>query len=180
MRDGNREGGRKEGFSLLEIMIVIAILGTLAALAVSSFMELNEKYRVESETKQFYADIMDIRGRAMQRNRYYFVRIKTNQLGYETYEDSNPAPDGNRSYDAGVDNQVVNVTIKHTMTPVLPGGATNFEFNIHGIASVTGYVRLATSAGSTARPDYDCITIRETRIKMGQYSNGGGGTCVEK
>jgi len=56
-------------------------------------------------------------------------------------------------------------------------GGGNFSFNRNGIASVTGTGTIRLS--STTLPDYDCITIQATRIKMGQY-NAAGNTCVEK
>lgn|SRR5512146_797762 len=152
-------------------MIALAILGILVVLGVSTFEGMNEKYRVEREVKQFYADLMDVRGRAMQRNRFYFVNVMPN--GYATYEDCNPAPDGDCNYEAGLDNQVTGVTVAHTITTTLLGGTTNFAFNRNGIATDTGTIRFS----STAKPDYDCITIKETRIKMGQWN---GATCDEK
>jgi type IV fimbrial biogenesis protein FimT len=159
------------GFTLMEILITIAILGILAVIAVGNFGGINEKYKVEAETKQLYADLMDARGRAMQRNRMFFVRFSGTR--YATYEDTNTAPDGNGVWDNTADTRVANVTVAHTITTALPGGANAFEFNRNGIASVTGNIRFS----STASPDYDCITILPTRIKMGKYS---GGVCVEK
>jgi prepilin-type N-terminal cleavage/methylation domain-containing protein len=156
------------GFTLVEILITIAILGILVVIAVGNFEGLNEKYKVEAETKQLYADLMDARGRAMQRNRMFFVRFSG--TGYATYEDTNTPPDGNEVWDNTADTRVANVTVAHAITTALPGG---FEFNRNGIASVTGDIRFS----STATPDYDCITIRPTRIKMGRYI---GGVCVEK
>jgi Tfp pilus assembly protein FimT len=150
----------------VEILVVVSIIGILAALAVSSFLAVSEKYKVEAETKQLYADLMDVRGRAVQRNRFYFIRF-TPPNGYATYEDSNPSPDGDGSLNGG-DKQVVSVTVKHAIT------AVNFDFNRKGIATTTGTIRF--SSPSTVNPDYDCITILETRIKMGQWN----GACIEK
>lgn len=167
---GDNESRR--GFTLVEILIAIAILGILAVLAVGNFGGMNEKYKVEAETKQFYADIMDARGRAMQRNRWSFVRITTN--GYMTYEDR-PLPDGDGAFDNTVDALATSVTVRHAISTALAGGDPNFEFNRNGIANDNGTIRFV----STAQPDYDCITINPTRIKMGQY-NVGTGMCDEK
>jgi hypothetical protein len=65
------------------------------------------------------------------------------------------------------------VTVKHTITPT--AGLSVFRFNRDGIASSTGTIRLS----STALPDYDCITVNATGIKMGQI-NATDNTCVEK
>jgi prepilin-type N-terminal cleavage/methylation domain-containing protein len=156
------------GFTLVEILIALAIVGIVVMLATSTFQGMMEKYRVEGETKQMFADLMDVRGRAMQRNRSFFVQINTND--YKLYEDTDPTPDGDGVLDNTADTPVANVNVRHEM---YPGGLSGFRFNRNGIASVTGTIRLS----STAQPDYDCITVRETRIKMGKWN---GTTCDEK
>ena len=161
------------GFTLLEIMIVIAILGILVVVVANDFRGFNEKYKVEAETKQLYADLMDARGRAMQRNRWFFVRIASTGYGYGTYEDSSPAPDGDGSLDNTADTLVTSMTVGHAINTNLAGG-NDFGFNRNGIANDNGTIKFV----STAQPDYNCITILPTRIKMGQYI--GGGDCVEK
>lgn len=162
--------GERGGFTLVEIMITLAILGIVVVIAVSKFQGMMEKYRVEGETKQMFADLMDARGRAMQRNRAYFVQINAN--GYNTFEDTSPAPDGNGSLELANDTLVASATVHHTITTT-PGGLSNFRFNRNGISEVTGFIRVS----STAQPDYDCITVNATRIKMGQIN---AGTCVER
>ena len=163
------------GFTLVEILIALAILGILLVMSVSTFQGMNEKYRVEAETKQLYADLMEARGRAVQRNRVHFVRLSVGGNVYATYDDTNTPPDGNGAFDNAVDSQIANAVMTHAVATNLPvaGGVASFEFNRNGIASSAGYIRLS----STAQADYDCITIVPTRIKMGQFN---GGNCVEK
>lgn len=162
----------RAGFTLVEILITLAILGILVAMAIGNFGGVNDKYKVEAETKQLYADLMDARGRAMQRNRASFVRI--NSVVYQTFEDTSPAPDGDGSLQQGVDTGIASVTVSHAIDASNIGAAPLvFNFNRNGIASVTGYLRFS----SNASPDYDCITINPTRIKMGKFT---GGACVEK
>jgi len=172
---GRRSPAGRDGFSLVEVLIVVAIVGFLALIAASTFRGLIEKYRVEGETKQLHADLMEARARAMQRNRIHFVRIGTDGLGYRTYDDTSPAPDGNGTFDNNADTIVANRTVGHQITSTVTGGGLNFAFNRNGIATETGDIRFA----STEKPDYDCITVRSTRIKMGVYDTGTG-TCNEK
>jgi len=164
--------GIQGGFTLVEILITLVILGILLVLAVGNFRGMNEKYKVEAETKQLYADLMDARGRAMQRDRVFFVQINGND--YQTYEDTSPAPDGDGALQ-NTDTLAVNVKVSHTVVTGNIAVPLSFTFNRNGIASVTGFIRFS----STAKPDYDCIWIRSTRIKMGQY-NATGNTCAEK
>jgi len=160
------------GFTLVEILITIAILGILLVIGVSNLRGFNEKYKVEAETKQLFADMMDARGRAMQRNRVAFVRVNGND--YQTYEDTSPAPDGDGALQ-NTDTLITDAKVSHAIATgniVVP---LSFNFNRNGIASVAGFIRFS----STAQPDYDCISIGATRIKMGQY-NATGNTCAEK
>jgi len=159
------------GFSLVELLVTLAVLTILLTMAVTTFRGLDEKYDVESETKQLFSDLMEGRARASQRYRVVFVQLAGN--GYSTHEDTFTAPDGNGSLEPGSDTRVANVAVRHQLEANLDGGVTSFEFDRNGIASVSGYVRFA----STVIPDYDCITIKPTRIKMGRFS---GGACVGK
>lgn len=154
----------------MEILVVVAIFGFLATMAVTSFLAMSEKYKVEAETKQLYADLMDVRGRAAQRNLFYHVQIKAGGSGYETYEDRFPTLEGDDDIGNGANFQVANVNVNHAIDPV-----TTFTFNRNGIPNVTDNLVLSSAANA----DYDCITIRETRIKMGKRV-GTGRVCVEK
>lgn len=164
-----------DGFTTVELLIAIAIVTILTWIAVDTFRGLREKYRVEGETKQLHADLMELRARAIQRNRFHFARIAPGGLGYATYEDTNPPPDGNGAFDNTADAIVANRAVYHAITPALTGGSWNITFNRNGIAMEAGYIQVS----STGKPDYDCITVSATRIKMGVF-NTGTGTCNEK
>ena len=170
----------RDGITLVEIAIAVAILGILAALAITSFGEMREKYAIETETKNFYAAMMEARGRASQRSRHHFVRITSG--GFAVFEDTGPSPDGDGAYVSGADNQVINETTKHAIAAfLLPASATgdNVIFDRRGISNVTGYVRFANTPGSSANPDYNCVTIRETRLRTGKM-NATDNNCIEK
>jgi len=158
------------GMTLVELMTVVAILGVLVVILAFSFQGWIAKYKVEDQTKRLYADITDARARAMQKKRMTFVELAvlaTNR--YRTFEDTNTAPDGNGTLEAAADTGVADTTTAYTITPA----AMTFSFSREGLASFTGTIQLV----STLSPDYDCITIQPTRIRIGRFN---GAICQEK
>ena len=61
------------GLTLVEMVTVVAILGVLVIALAFSFQGWLAKYKVEDETKRFYADLSDARARAMQKKKITFV-----------------------------------------------------------------------------------------------------------
>jgi len=154
----------KNGFSLIELIIVIAIFGILLAIAALSGREWMERYRVEGQTKEMYADLMKARVSAMQRNRMFFVRLAQNQ--YAIYEDTFSSPDGNEVYDPGQDTLVTQKTLQYTFNSGYPA---SFDFTANGLLLSTNPTD-TISVTSTANPLSDCIVISTTRILMGKMN----------
>ncbi len=167
-----RTGRNIRGMTLIELMTVVAILGVLVVILGFSFQGWIAKFKVEDQTKRLYADISDARARAMQKKRMTFVELAVlSSNRYRTFEDSNTPPDGNGTLETAGDTRVVDTTTAYSINPA----GTTFSFDREGLSSFSGTIRLI----STISPDYDCITIQPTRIRIGRY-DGATSTCQEK
>lgn len=162
---------KDSGFTIIELIVVVAIFGLLLAIASISGKGWLDRYRVEGQTKQMYTDLMNARVSALQRNRMFFVTLTPNQ--YAIYEDMFPPPDGNGNLDlgAGQDRLVTQTTTQYTLN-----FSETFNFTQNGLVSWSS----GTNSGtiwftSTANPGSDCIALSTTRILMGKMN---GTNCI--
>ena len=79
-----------KGVTLIELIIVIAIVGILVVALGFSYTGWMGKYRAESQTKDIYTELLNARARAMNRNRIHFVNFPST-TSYEVYEDTSNA-----------------------------------------------------------------------------------------
>jgi prepilin-type N-terminal cleavage/methylation domain-containing protein len=165
---------RNEGITLIELIIVISIIGILVVALGFSFQGWIGGYKIESQIKELYVDLMNSRARAMQRNRTHFVDLPVVQpKQYTIYEDTNPVPDGNGILETASDASILQKNMDYTIIPAMSFGVRRFSFDKNGLVSNNGTIRLS----STVTPDYDCIVLFATRINMGQWN---GTDCIAK
>ena len=157
------------GFSLIELVVVLAIIGILMGIAGLSGKTWLDKYRVESQTKEMYVDLMNARARAMQRSRMHFVVLTAAR--YTVYEDTNTGPDGNETPETALDTRVMQKDIP-LYTISWNGSGSNIIFNTRGLMSGSERsVWVSNDFGSA----YNCVKISATRIRMGAYN---GSDCI--
>ncbi len=65
---------RDAGFTAIELMVVIAIVATLAALAMPSFRDVLDRYRVRQATEDLSAMLYQARAEAIKRGGHITVR----------------------------------------------------------------------------------------------------------
>jgi prepilin-type N-terminal cleavage/methylation domain-containing protein len=153
---------KAQGFSLVELIVVISIMTILLSLATIAFNSYQVNYNVESEIKTLYSDIMGARIRAMNENRPYIVKF-TGTKSYVTAIDIN----GDGDYGAGdikIDRYSKD-NLKYELTWSLGGGTNRFALDSRGMVNINGSVRVNKDNSS----EYDCIAISNTRIKMGKW-----------
>jgi len=178
---------KKDGFSLIELLVVMIITGILATLGTVSFTGWVRKHDIESQVREIYTDLMNARLTAMHQNRTHFITLSANQM--RAYEDNDPAPNGDGSLTLGSDNplclwerkrdEVVDaacpfsgsLSYKNLRFPATWNGTATLEFNARGLSNSDKSICVF----STHNPSYDCIVVSTTRIRMGKIINQGGG-----
>jgi prepilin-type N-terminal cleavage/methylation domain-containing protein len=182
------------GITLVELLVVVSIVAILAVVLGYNYSGWSARYKVESQIKQLYSDLVGARVRAMQRGMTVFADFPDSEH-YRVMEDTN----GNGAVDASptdtlltgypkaVDYTLNAATMDDSASPPTVTsqaiGSVVISFDKKGLLSCPTLFTLGTqtrgviSFTSTASPDYDCIIISQTMIDMGQMS---GGVCNAK
>ncbi len=153
---------KEDGITLVELIIVISVIGILAVALGFEYRNWIGRYRVESQVKEMYTDLLNARARAMQRNRVHFV-TGTNST-YTVYEDTNPAPDGDAVLTTGADFQLPGFPKTVHFDLDWTGTGNTITCNRDGMLNPSGSIFI----DSTYDADYDCLVIGDIKIHMGK------------
>lgn len=138
----------KKGFTLLEILVVISILGCISAVAVPNIINWRSKHQLRGAINALFGDLQLARLSAIRRGQSITVAFNAQSNSYEMFTDLN----GNWARDTG---EFLLRTI------VLPPGVTIASarygpahvpynrFSTQGVPSYTGTVRLSYDSKAT-------------------------------
>lgn len=130
----------REGFTLIEMVTVLAILGIIMAMAAPNFSKWKEKHEINGQAQKVYFDLMLARTNAVKNNNLVRVDFNTTSHTYTIHDDTNE----NGSQDSG--EAVKSVTLENDV---------NFAYNT-GMTDVDGNaVNAAVSFGGSTTVTFD-------------------------
>jgi len=134
------------GFTLIELIVVIALIAILTAIAVPSYQTFMVRSRLKGAARQVMSDLMNARMMAVSQNQKVKVHVENGGHTYEIWSDANHdgAVDDNEGVNISKDVQqdYYDVTLSTTST------TNDTIFNPRGAASQFGTVTVTNSAGS--------------------------------
>ena len=163
-----RSAKEESGVTLTELLVILSIVAVLSVALGFSYRGWMGNYKIESQLKQMYADIMDARTRAMTQNMMHFIVMNANN--YAVYEDTN---DNNTANPGAGDTLIKTKDILQYNA----GWTGTITFNTKGLTASSADISIPISLPSGAYPDFDCILVAQSRVAMGKMS---GGVCVYK
>lgn len=149
---------KQDGFSLIELIVVIGISAVLMAIATLNFNQMMRKSAIESQVKMLYSELVSIRVQAKFQKQARRVGLNSNQVILYS-------PDLTKSPDVQ----------KDLSYPIEWGGASEILFDTQGLTNLpaTGNKSICIQGDNPAT--YDSIVVFKTRIQMGKKKDPLGG-----
>lgn len=152
----------RRGFTITELMIVIAIISILLALSTLGFNQWQRKANIESEVRQLYADLRYTQQQAM-------VSVMTHRINFpsDSYMSVVRLKDENDATGTPVLQRSLHYAIKQSD----PAFAA-IEFNCRGLMVQPETKSICVFSDSGA--NVDSIVLMQSRISLGRLKNQGG------
>jgi len=158
----------EKGFSLVELVVIVSIIGILLTLSTISFNTWQTKYYVEKQTKEMYADISSMRLRAIHTKRVHRLTFLPSNYSCQSYSPEDEA------FAAGSNVMTKFLKYKLVNEDGNPFANAVINYDSRGFVSIGKTLRVFST---TNEAPFDCIIISTARTNMGKIKDG---TCYAK
>lgn len=147
---------RQKGFTLIEVLVVMLIFGTLLALGTLNFSDMMKKAQIESQIKKMFADLQTVRAQAMFMKRERTVALSSSQFNIYSSNVAAGTP---------VMQNRLNYPVRLTAT-------AQITFDTMGLSDTNGSICIEPVSGSNPAA-VDSIVVFTTRVQLGKRKDGG-------
>lgn len=151
---------RQNGFSLVELIVVIAILAILLSIATLQFNQYVMKSAIESQVRTMFTDLMAVRSQALFEKRDRAVRVTATTFSIYSSGLATGTPVLQRDLKYSV---IVNSSLPYTVT-----------FNSRGVIDAVQNASICIEPSGNPGA-IDSLVLSKTRIQMGKRD--AGTTC---
>lgn len=148
-----------DGFSLIELVLVIALIATLTGIGTYQFAQFTRKSAIEKQTKTLYSDLMELRSKAIFEKKSRGLKLTV--TGYSIYSSA-----------------TMTASVNPVETKTLTAAITwNNSSDI--ILDTQGFVQATLSSICTVDTNpanFDSLVVSTSRIRMGKLK--GGASCA--
>jgi type IV fimbrial biogenesis protein FimT len=166
----NRPNGsrRQSGFTLIELMVTLLVLGVLVTIAAPSFQEMRDRIRIRSAAEAVYSHIQFARSESIKEYRTLYVRIMPGDgstsadwcLGISNTTGCDCTAAGSCQF--GPTGSLVERTLASTEFEGVTLSANLAEISlegVHGMSSSTGTITLTSAEG---------LVVQVTQSRLGR------------
>lgn len=143
-----------KGFALTELVIVIAIIGTLLAIASFGFSQYQRKAKMEEQVRTLYSDLMEARSKALYEKTPRTVKVQASSYTVYPAPTATGTPELTRSLNFPVEFDI----------------ATDNVFSTQGVLQNASSKTICISEANQL--NVDAVIISDTMIRVGKRTNG--------